>query len=164
MVSTKRAGLSGGGSVRSIIIPDLKAMASAARKAGARLRVVSAYRSYASQRTIYRREVRLYGTYRARRSSARPGHSEHQLGTTLDFGAGDRSADVKQKFARTAAGKWMAQNAWKYGFLMSYPKGKTSKTCYFYEPWHYRYVGRDLAAKIHSSGLTTREYLWYRFN
>ena len=60
----------------------------------------------------------------------------------------------------TPTGGWMAKNAWKFGWLMSYPKGKTDVTCYIYEPWHYRYVGRDIAAKIRESGLTIREYLW----
>ena len=54
----------------------------------------------------------------------------------------------------------MKANAWKYGWVMSYPKGKTSVTCYQYEPWHYRYVGRAEAKAIHDSGLTTRQYLW----
>jgi D-alanyl-D-alanine carboxypeptidase len=56
--------------------------------------------------------------------------------------------------------RWMADNAWRFGFVLSYPKGRSDQTCYAYEPWHYRYFGRDLAAKIHASGLTTREYLW----
>ena len=161
--STSRAGLKGGGYVRRLVIADLSDMAAAARKAGAGLRVASPYRSYKSQSSIYRREVRHYGLKVARRSSARPGHSEHQLGTTIDFGAASNSAGVGTSFARTAAGKWMKANAWKYGFVMSYPKGKTSKTCYYYEPWHFRYLGRDLAAQVHASGLTTREYLWYHF-
>jgi D-alanyl-D-alanine carboxypeptidase len=57
----------------------------------------------------------------------------------------------------------MKNNAWKYGFMMSYPKGKSSITCYTYEPWHYRYVGRALARHIHDSGLTIREYLWRHY-
>jgi D-alanyl-D-alanine carboxypeptidase len=61
------------------------------------------------------------------------------------------------------AGKWLSKNAWKYGWLMSYPRNKQALTCYRYEPWHYRYYGRDLAAKIHASGVTTREYLWANF-
>ena len=94
--------------------------------------------------------------------SARPGHSEHQLGLTIDFVAvGDTG--LTSNWEATPTGAWMAQNAWKYGWLMSYPKGKKALTCYSYEPWHYRYVGRDLAEKIHDSGLTTREYLWANF-
>jgi D-alanyl-D-alanine carboxypeptidase len=57
----------------------------------------------------------------------------------------------------------MKQNAWKYGFVMSYPKGKFSKVCYEYEPWHYRYYGRSLAAEIHDSHQVPRRYLWNQF-
>ena len=62
------------------------------------------------------------------------------------------------------AGAWLRVNAWKYGFVMSYPKGKTAVTCYQYEPWHYRYVGRTRARLIRSSGLTLREFLWREQN
>ena len=94
-------------------------------------------------------------------SSARPGHSEHQLGTTLDFRSYGGSAPWNYAdWGRTKAGTWLRNNAWKYGFVLSYPKGKTAQTCYAYEPWHYRYVGRAVAARIHASGLTEREYLW----
>src|SRR6185503_17551751 len=92
--------------------------------------------------------------------SARPGHSEHQLGITIDFAPAGKSVFVSED---VGAGKWLSKNAWKYGWLMSYPKGKRAVTCYQYEPWHYRYFGRDLAAKIHASGLTTRQYLWANF-
>jgi len=163
LVSTAKAGLRGGGEVRSIVIPDLKAMASAARMADSGLRVLSAYRSWHSQQSLYRREVQRYGSRTARGSVARAGHSEHQLGVTIDFGSASTRGDVSQKFAKTAAGRWMKSNAWKFGWILSYPSGKTSKTCYYYEPWHYRYVGRDLAAKVHASGLTLREYLWKNY-
>jgi len=163
LVSTSAAGLNAGGKVREFVIPDLMAMAKAARKAGAGLRVISAYRSYAKQARLYQREVERYGTKVARHSVARPGHSEHQLGTTIDFGAARTSGDVSQQFARTSAGHWMKDNAWKYGWVMSYPRRKTSTTCYYSEPWHFRYVGRDLAAKVHDSGLTLREYLWRHY-
>ncbi len=163
LVSTSRAGLRGGGQVRSFVIPALKAMASAARMADSGLRVISAYRSWNSQHNLYRREVQRYGTRTAKGSVARPGHSEHQLGVTIDFGSASMSGDVSQKFAKTAAGHWMKSNAWKFGWIMSYPSGKTSKTCYYSEPWHFRYVGRDEAAKVHASGLTLREYLWKHY-
>src|SRR4029079_7567934 len=63
-------------------------------------------------------------------------------------------------WGKTKAGAWLRANAWKYGFVMSYPKGKSTVTCYGYEPWHFRYVGRAEAAKVRASGLTLREYLW----
>lgn len=159
--STADAGLNGGYKVRKHVIADLRAMASAARRAGARLQVRSAYRSYTTQKSTFEYWVRVHGYAVAITESARPGHSEHQLGTTLDFGSygGPAPWDVTD-WATTKAGAWMKANAWKYGFVMAYPKGESSVTCYTYEPWHYRYVGRDRAALIRASGLTLREYLW----
>jgi D-alanyl-D-alanine carboxypeptidase len=159
--STADAGLNGGHRVRKHVIADLKAMASAARAAGARLSVRSAYRSYATQVTTFQSWVNLHGWAVAVKESARPGHSEHQLGTTLDFQSygGPAPWDVSD-WATSKAGAWMKANAWKYGFVMTYPKGKTSVTCYVYEPWHYRYLGKARAAQVRASGLTLREFLW----
>jgi D-alanyl-D-alanine carboxypeptidase len=163
--SVGNANIGGSGRVRGTVIPDLRAMAAAARKAGAGIKVKSAYRSYSQQASIYRSEVRRYGLKRGRESVARPGHSEHQLGTTIDFtSAGSGSPWAYSDWAKTKAGSWMKRNAWKFGWIMSYPSGKKSKVCYRYEPWHYRYVGREIAADVHNSGLTLREYLWKRFH
>ena len=123
---------------------DLRAMASAARKAGARLAIQSAYRSYTTQKSTFAYWVRVSGYSAAIRSSARAGHSEHQLGTTIDFRSYGGSAPwYYSDWGKSKAGAWLRANAWKYGFVMSYPKGKTSVTCYAYEPWHFRYVGRS---------------------
>jgi D-alanyl-D-alanine carboxypeptidase-like protein len=155
-------GVAGGGLVRKVAIADLKVMAAAAKKNGTPLVSWSPYRSYSQQKALFNGYVSGYGYDRAVTFSARPGHSEHQLGLTIDFVAvGDHGLTTNWEVTRTGA--WMARNAWKYGWLMSYPKGKTGVTCYSYEPWHYRYVGRDLAAKIHDSGLTIREYLWANY-
>ena len=165
LVSVRRAGIGGSGKVRRSVIDDLEAMTTAARRAGKAIAVRSAYRSYDDQKRTFAYWVRVSGRAAALRSSARPGHSEHQLGTTIDF----RSASSAKApwdyadWATTGPGTWMKNNAWKYGFVMSYPKGKSSITCYTYEPWHYRYVGRDLAKRIHDSGLTIREYLWRHY-
>ena len=159
--STGNAGLNTGQKVRSFVIADLRAMAAAARRAGARLAVQSAYRSYSTQKSTFAYWVRVSGYSAAIRSSARAGHSEHQLGTTVDFRSYGGSAPwYLADWGKTKAGAWLRNNAWKYGFIMSYPKGKASLTCYAYEPWHFRYVGRAEAAKVRSSGLTLREYLW----
>jgi D-alanyl-D-alanine carboxypeptidase len=166
LVSSGDAGISGGGNVRRLLLNDLAALANAARQAGNPLRIVSAYRSYAQQRSLYQQEVQRYGVERARLQVARPGHSEHQLGTTLDFG----SAGTNKKgwhysdWATTPAGGWLKANGWRFGFVMSYPKGMKSVTCYSYEPWHWRYVGREVAADVRASGLTLREYLWRNFH
>lgn len=164
LVDTGTAGLNGGYPIRAFVIPDLRAMVDAARAAGAPLAVVSGFRSHAQQVATFDHWVDVSGYEQALRTSARPGHSEHQLGTTLDFtslggGAPWEYAD----WAATPAGGWMRANAWRYGFVMSYPAARYAQTGYDYEPWHYRYVGRDLAATIHASGLTPREYLWRNF-
>ena len=159
--STADARLNSGYSVRRHVIADLRAMASAARSAGARLAVHSAYRSYATQKATFAYWVRLHGYAIALKESARAGHSEHQLGTTLDFRSYGGAAPWNYRdWATTKAGAWLKANAWRYGFVMSYPKGKSAVTCYTYEPWHYRYVGRAKAKLIRASGLTLREYLW----
>jgi D-alanyl-D-alanine carboxypeptidase len=160
---TSLAGLNSGHKVRGLVIPDLKAMARAARAAGARFAVQSAYRSYATQAATFKYWIRELGYAGALATSARAGHSEHQLGTTLDFRSWSGSAPWNYKdWGTSKAGKWLKANAWKYGFVMSYPKGKAGVTCYDYEPWHFRYVGRPVAAKVRASGLTLREYLWYQ--
>ena len=159
LVST---GLRGGGSVRSFVKADLTLMAHAAAAAGAPLQVQSAFRSYATQGSTFNYWVSVSGRAAALLASARPGHSEHQLGTAIDFTSLSGTAPWNYAdWATTKAGSWMLNNSWQYGFIQSYPKGKSpSVTCYQYESWHYRYVGRAEAAAIHASGLTTRQYLW----
>jgi D-alanyl-D-alanine carboxypeptidase len=162
LVSVSKANIQGSGYVRKSIISDLAAMAAAARTADAPLRVTSAYRSWTRQRSLYQREIDRYGLKVGRESVARPGHSEHQLGTTIDFtsGGSTKKAWAYSDWAKTKAGAWIKANGWRYGFLLSYPKNKKSVVCYRYEPWHYRYVGREMAANVRASGLTLREYLW----
>jgi len=162
LVSVKRANIAGSGKVRAKMIDDLKALASAARKAGKPLAVRSAWRSYDYQKALFDSYVRTYGWAKAIKFSARPGHSEHQLGTTVDFTVGP-GVPLSTKFGDSPSGKWLARNGWKYGFIMSYPKGMKKWSCYSYEPWHWRYFGRDLAGKIHQSGMVPRRYLWERF-
>ena len=158
-----QAGIAGKGQVRAIVIKDLFLIKWAASKAGNPLEVVSAYRSYTNQVDTFRSWVNTDGYHKALRTSARAGHSEHQLGTTLDFKAkGGRAPWLLDDWATTRAGAWMKANAWKFGFVMSYPKAAKDKSCYAYEPWHYRYFGRALAKAIHDAGLTTRQWLWRR--
>jgi D-alanyl-D-alanine carboxypeptidase len=166
LVSVSNAGIGGSGRIRKVVIADLAAMAADARAAGAGLRVVSAYRSYKLQKYLFQREVRNFGEVRGRESVARPGHSEHQLGTTIDFGSAGTNAKGwdYSDWAKTKPGAWLKKNGWKYGFLLSYPKRMKNTTCYRYEPWHFRYVGREMAADVKNSGLTLREYLWKNFH
>jgi len=162
LVSVSEMDLAGGGLIRRIAARDTRAMARAAAENGTPIQAWSAYRSYRTQRTLYRDGVGAYGVKVASRHWARPGHSEHQLGLGVDFVAvGDTG--LTSNWEVTPTGGWMAENAWTYGWVMSFPKGKRSITCFSYEPWHYRYVGRELAREIHDSGLTIREYLWANY-
>jgi zinc D-Ala-D-Ala carboxypeptidase len=163
LVDVSAADIGGNGRVRAILIADLREMAAAAKAADAPIAIQSAYRSYETQENVFADWVAVHGRKRALQLSARPGHSEHQLGIGVDFktaGGGDPFTDDWQL---TVAGKWMKAHAWEYGFVMSYLRGKIDVTCYDFEPWHFRYVGRELAASIHGSGLTPREYLWANF-
>ena len=163
LVSTSEAGITGGGKVRAVMIDDLRVVTQAAAAAGNPIGVESAYRSYESQQSVFDGWVKQLGYDRASQVSARPGHSEHQLGLAIDFRSEPGGSPFTGTWNTTPAGKWMNANAWRYGFVMSYPKATLALTCYDYEPWHYRYVGRELAALIHASGLTQREYLWEHF-
>jgi LAS superfamily LD-carboxypeptidase LdcB/putative cell wall-binding protein len=163
LVDTSQAGLNGGYTTRGHVVADLRAMTGAARAAGRPIQVASAFRSYATQEATFNHWVSVGGYEQALRTSARPGHSEHQLGTTFDFTSlGGRPPWEYADWAATAAGGWMAVNAWRYGFVMSYPRSSFARVCYDYEPWHYRYLGRQAAAEVRASGLTLREWLWLR--
>jgi zinc D-Ala-D-Ala carboxypeptidase len=155
-------GVAGGGLIRRMVVPDLRAMALAAARAGAPIEIVSAYRSYSNQVATFNHWVAVSGLQAALLGSARPGHSEHQLGLAIDFTSrGGSDPWYYSDWGKTVAGRWLAANAWRYGFAMSYPKGSSpKKTCYEYEPWHFRYVGLAAAASIHASGWTVRQYLW----
>ena len=151
--------LTDGLAVRSLVIGDLDALRTAAKADGAPLRILAAYRSYAQQADLFTKRVDELGNTEAGSRVARPGHSEHQLGTTIDV-TSEGLTDVDSSWGSTPEGQWVATNAHKYGFLLSYPVDASARTCYDYEPWHLRYVGRDEAAKVVASGLSLREYLW----
>ena len=149
--------------VRAVVIDDLRALLGAAAAAEIALEVQSAYRSHSYQESTFAYWVEQNGLGAALKTSARPGHSEHQLGTALDFRSADASpAWELADWRETPEGAWLALNAARFGFVMSYPAGQEAVTCYSYEPWHYRYVGRGAAAELAESGLTLREWLWER--
>jgi D-alanyl-D-alanine carboxypeptidase len=166
LVDTATAGLNGGHLVRAILIGDLRALAAAARAAGTPLAIQSAYRSYAMQKATFAHWVEIGGYEQALLTSARPGHSEHQLGTGIDFTSSRHPSApwTSPDWAQTEAGAWLAGHAWQFGFVMSYPRDARAATCYAYEPWHYRYVGRPAAAAIHAAGLAPRQWLWFRLH
>ena len=120
----------------------LKEMATAAVLEGVTLTVGSAYRSAAYQAQVYEREVSTYGRETADRESAQPGKSQHQLGLVVDF------APIDDAFAGTPASRWLLRNAGRFGWSLSFPDGYEEITGYRWESWHYRYVGKDLAAFI----------------
>lgn len=121
------------------------------------LSIVSGYRSYAQQQQVYSYYVSIYGQAYADTISARPGYSEHQTGLAVDVGNQSGSCGLDTCFGDTAAGKWVAANAYKYGFIVRYPNGYTGTTGYSYEPWHLRYVGVALATEMHRLGYPTLE-------
>ena len=137
----------------------LVVMLKAARAEGHELRVRSAYRSYEEQATTFQYWIDQVGEEEARRVSAPPGHSEHQLGTTVDLTSASVGWQLEQPFGQTPEGQWLAAHAHEYGFPLSYPQGAEEITGYTYEPWHFRYIGRDQAVRWAQSGLTLVEFL-----
>jgi len=142
--------------VRQVIVPDLKAMQAAMAAEGITLRIGSAYRSFDDQRIIYNRYVAKDGVAEADTYSARPGNSEHQTGLVMDLDDGT-GCNLSLCFANAPGGKWLAANSWKYGFILRYGDGWQPIVGYRFEPWHYRYVGVDVATDMHNKGIRTLE-------
>ncbi len=137
---------------------SLEKMFKAAEKKKIILYGVSGYRSYARQKQIYDQNVARRGKSATDTVSARPGSSEHQTGLTIDISARSVGCQLSQAFGHTKAGKWVAKNAHKYGYIIRYPYGKSKITGYHYEPWHIRYVGIPVATYLYKNKLTLEEY------
>lgn len=138
-------------------------MQAAAKLDGINIYIASGFRSYQTQNRLYNNYVARDGKAKADTYSARPGHSEHQSGLAFDICSHDldgQNACINSNFDNTDQAKWLAQNAYKYGFILRYPKGKTNETGYKYESWHFRYVGTDLSTKLYNNGdwLTMEDY------
>jgi len=144
-------------SVRPELQLPLQDMFVAAKTSGHDLMIGSGFRSAQLQATYYNNFVSTRGQDYADKVSARPGTSEHQLGLAVDLSYVDRRCYLSSCFADTPAGKWLAENAHEYGFILRYPKNKTDMTGYQFEPWHFRFVGKDLASALYQSGLTLDE-------
>ncbi|HSX17485.1 MAG TPA: M15 family metallopeptidase [Patescibacteria group bacterium] len=144
--------------VRADMGKALESLVKDASNQGVHLNLQSGYRSYSFQVTLYNGYVAQQGQASADRQSARPGYSEHQTGLAADLGGTTQpSCNVAQCFSDTVEGKWLAANAYKYGFIIRYTTTDESVTGYEYEPWHVRYVGTDLSTEMHNQGVETLE-------
>ena len=146
--------------------PQLRAEASAqlvamfaafTAETGLEMQSQSAFRSYSTQQSVYEGWVSSLGQEGADLTSARPGHSEHQTGLAIDISAVPATCALDQCFADTSQGQWLAANAYQWGFILRYPEGMTAITGYEFEPWHYRYVGIELATEMRERGVATLE-------
>jgi len=127
----------------------LKRMAAAMKAEGAGTLVLnSGYRSYATQVAIHNQKVAQLGQTAGERLAARPGHSEHQTGLAADVSATGQGCVIQVCFSSTKGGKWLAKNAHRFGFILRYQNGYTFYTGYQFEPWHFRYVGTDVATDM----------------
>ncbi len=145
-------------SMREDAADAIEEMFAAAKQDGITLSVVSGYRSYSKQSTIYSRKKAEQGEAAADRISARPGTSEHQLGLAMDLSK-KGSSTLNSAFAQTKEGQWVSENAHKFGFIVRYLKDYEDVTGYMYEPWHVRYVGPEHAAALYESGLPMEMYM-----
>ena len=130
-------------------------MAKDAKKEGNNIIAVSAFRNYEYQEKLYNNYTKKYGKYYSALASAKAGHSEHQTGLSVDVA--DISLDY-DNFENTKEFKWMINNSYKYGFILRYPKASFHITGFKYEPWHYRYVGENVAKFIYEKGITLEDY------
>lgn len=144
--------------MRKVAATALEELFAAAGQKGKQLKAVSAYRSYARQKQIYDRNVATRGKKNTDAVSAMPGSSEHQTGLTIDVSCSQIGCALEENFGTTEEGKWLAANCHKFGFIIRYPEKKTDITGYSYEPWHIRYVGKNLAKYLHKENLTLEEY------
>lgn len=119
---------------------------------------LSGYRSYKRQESIFAASVKKNGLEKANQFSAKPGESEHQSGLAMDLTSPSVNNVLTQSFGQTMEGKWIKANAYKFGFIIRYPKGKEHITGYQYEPWHLRYVGKEAAKEISDKNITLEEY------
>lgn len=143
--------------VRNVIAAPMEQLFAAASAQHVPLMLSSGYRSYTYQTGLYNDYVNTSGQASADTFSARPGYSEHQTGLAFDVEPLDQQCDVDQCFANLPAGKWIAANAYKYGFILRYPADKIGVTGFMYEPWHLRYVGTALSTEMHKDHIETLE-------
>lgn len=136
----------------------LTKMFTEAKNAGIELFAVSGYRSYNRQEILFEAETNRVGRDKAMQVVAIPGSSEHQSGLAMDITSRSINFNLDESYANTKEGKWLAENAHRFGFILRYPKGKEAITNYIYEPWHFRYVGVKAANVIYEHNWTLEEY------
>jgi len=137
----------------------LESLFAAAEKDGIYLAGVSGYRTFETQNALFTYYVNTDGEELARRYSAEPGQSEHQTGLAMDVSGSTGACAADDCFAGTPEAEWLAAHAHEHGFIIRYPEGKEGITGYMYEPWHVRYLGKELAADVYAKGVTYEEYL-----
>jgi D-alanyl-D-alanine carboxypeptidase len=137
---------------------DFDLMNTAALAVGVNFTIVSSYRSYDNQSNIYNNYIATYGQASTDTFSARPGYSEHQTGLAIDFGSSTGAVcNLDDCFGSTVEGLWLSQHSYEYGFIMRYPSNKQQLTGYKSEPWHFRYIGRELAMDMKNASIFTLE-------
>ncbi len=145
--------------VRYDIVDAVEKLFNDSKKAGLNLILVSGYRSYETQSSIYNNNLKNKGEVWTSQFSAKPGQSEHQTGLALDISSVSQGGGLYQSFGETEEGKWLKENCSNYGFILRFLEGKEDITGYTYEPWHFRYVGVEVAKYIMDNNLTFEEYL-----
>ncbi|SDI30908.1 D-alanyl-D-alanine carboxypeptidase [Alteribacillus persepolensis] len=144
--------------IREVAAAPLEELFAKAAEEGLSLYAVSGFRSYERQEAIFAANVREDGEAAANQYSAKPGQSEHQSGLAMDVSSPSNDLALTDAFGETPEGKWLKTNAYRFGFIIRYPEGKTDITGYQYEPWHLRYVGKEAAQVIHEEEITLEEY------
>ncbi|GEN53014.1 M15 family metallopeptidase [Halobacillus faecis] len=136
----------------------LEELFEAAEGDGIELVAASGYRSYERQKRIYERNVEVYGKEETDTFSAQPGTSEHQTGLAMDVTSAQVAFKLEQSFGETTEGEWLADHAHEYGFIIRYREGAKDITGYMYEPWHLRYVGKEVSSDVHEQAVTLEEF------
>lgn len=144
--------------LQKVAADALEGLFADAKEDGLELVAVSGYRSYDRQKQIYENNVATNGQQHADKFSAKPGTSEHQTGLAMDVASAALVAVLEQSFIETNEGQWLEDHAHEHGFIIRYPEGKEEITGYSYEPWHLRYVGKEIATEIYQAQITLEEY------
>ncbi len=150
-----------GKKVRKEVLENFKHLFEDALKEDYKIVIVSAYRDYDYQKKLFEGYVHDKGVKYALKCSAKPGHSEHQTGLSIDVMGSNNDYNL---FAESKEFEWMKNNAYKYGFILRYPEYKENITGFKYEPWHYRYVGKEVAKYIYENKLSLEEYFSEKSN